>query len=30
VFWPAAFLVHGNGANAQEVAQLKVSTGVEL
>jgi hypothetical protein len=23
VFWPAAFLVHGNGANAQEVAQLK-------
>ena len=23
VFWPAAFLVHGNGANAQEVSQLK-------
>jgi hypothetical protein len=23
LFWPAAFLVHGNGANAQEVAQLK-------
>jgi hypothetical protein len=23
VFWPAAFLVHGNGASAQEVAQLK-------
>jgi hypothetical protein len=23
VFWPASFLVHGNGANAQEVAQLK-------
>jgi hypothetical protein len=23
VFWPAAFLVHGNGTNAQEVAQLK-------
>ena len=23
VFWPAAFLVHGNAANAQEVAQLK-------
>ena len=23
VFWPAAFMVHGNGANAQEVSQLK-------
>jgi hypothetical protein len=23
VLWPAAFLVHGNAANAQEVAQLK-------
>jgi len=23
VFWPAAFLVHGNGASAQEVSQLK-------
>jgi hypothetical protein len=23
VFWPAAFLVRGNGTNAQEVAQLK-------
>jgi hypothetical protein len=23
LFWPAAFLVHGNAANAQEVAQLK-------
>jgi hypothetical protein len=23
LFWPAAFLIKGNGANAQEVAQLK-------
>jgi hypothetical protein len=23
LFWPAAFMVKGNGANAQEVAQLK-------
>jgi len=23
IFWPAAFLIKGNGANAQEVAQLK-------
>ncbi len=23
VFWPAAFLVHGNGTNAQELAELK-------
>jgi hypothetical protein len=23
IFWPAAFLIHGNAANAQEVAQLK-------
>jgi hypothetical protein len=23
LFWPAAFMIKGNGANAQEVAQLK-------
>jgi hypothetical protein len=23
IFWPAAFMLKGNGANAQEVAQLK-------
>jgi hypothetical protein len=23
IFWPAAFLLKGNGASAQEVAQLK-------